>query len=583
MANTTPNTLPTWPPSSLTVQQIGHLAHLATDYALANGIVYRPLPPPASSSPSSSSSSTDAPAPTPPYDSVIHAPFSLVPSPFPRPLFDYAQSLQPTYDVLYASLASSPDFLKRVVGGSVSKVDSFQASLWKIYQHLQNPDRRSRQRLGLGLFRSDYLLHRPDDDEDGKEGRASELQLKQVEFNTISASFGALCTKVAALHRHVARNSAGYFGAHDGKLAELDRLPENEALDVLSSGLAAAHKAYLEQRGLAPAAADAAKAPLPLSPVVLFVVQEHERNAFDQRWIEDSLTTTHGIPVLRQTFTQLQTSAMLEGADRRLHVVPSYGGEAIEVSVVYFRAGYGPGDYPTQSEWELRERLESSYAIKCPTVALQLAGAKKVQQVLSEPQCTESILLDAAKTGGRAVSKDEVERVRQSYTDLYPLDASALGQEAYRLARAQPHRFVMKPQREGGGNNVYRHDIPPALDEMERLDAQGLVTPSTAGSIDGGGGGEGEAVKRREGYILMSLIQPPPGIGNWLVKASSASSVSPGAAVLAHDVVSELGVYGSILYRDHDDEGAEGKIEARESDEGGVAVGFSVIDSPVLL
>jgi hypothetical protein len=52
------------------------------------------------------------------------------------------------------------------------------------------------QPLNLGLFRSDYLLHSPP----GSEVR--DISLKQVEFNTISSSFGPLATKVSDLHRY---------------------------------------------------------------------------------------------------------------------------------------------------------------------------------------------------------------------------------------------------------------------------------------------------------------------------------------------------------------------------------------------
>jgi glutathione synthase len=54
-----------------------------------------------------------------------------------------------------------------------------------------------------------------------------------------------------------------------------------------------------------------------------------------------------------------------------------------EVSVVYLRAGYGPDDYPSAIEWRGRKILELSRAIKCPTIITQLAGCKKVQQVLA--------------------------------------------------------------------------------------------------------------------------------------------------------------------------------------------------------
>lgn len=48
------------------------------------------------------------------------------------------------------------------------------------------------QPLHLGLFRSDYLLHTGDE---------QAFSLKQVEFNTISSSFGPLSDRVAAMHR----------------------------------------------------------------------------------------------------------------------------------------------------------------------------------------------------------------------------------------------------------------------------------------------------------------------------------------------------------------------------------------------
>ena len=65
------------------------------------------------------------------------------------------------------------------------------------------------------------------------------------------------------------------------------------------------------------------------------------------------------------------------------------GSEWQEISVVYLRAGYGPGDYTSDTEWEARRMVEMSKAIKCPTVITQLAGCKKVQQVLAMPGVLE--------------------------------------------------------------------------------------------------------------------------------------------------------------------------------------------------
>lgn len=46
--------------------------------------------------------------------------------------------------------------------------------------------------------------------------------------------------------------------------------------------------------------------------------------------------------------------------------------------MVYLRAGYSPDDYPSEVQWQGRGKLERCSAVKCPSVAFQLAGAKKV-------------------------------------------------------------------------------------------------------------------------------------------------------------------------------------------------------------
>lgn len=112
--------LPTnWPPAQSPADESA-LLHLATDYALSHGLVLRPQPTTAGSSPSQTS--------------VIHAPYALFPSPFPRRLFSQALELQPLYNALYAHAATDDGFLREVVGGAVSKVDEFQGRLFDIWE-----------------------------------------------------------------------------------------------------------------------------------------------------------------------------------------------------------------------------------------------------------------------------------------------------------------------------------------------------------------------------------------------------------------------------------------------------------------
>lgn len=457
-----------------------------------------------------------------------------------------------------------------------------------------------KQKWHLGLFRSDYLMHATPS--------SSRLGIRQVEFNTISSSFGPLCAKLGQLHRALLQQTDFY--RIDPRLLHPDALPRNTALQLLADGLAQAHKTYVAELDYKRASHE--------EPRVLFVVQEKERNAFDQRWLEYELLERHNIRSIRQTFTSLvRTSEVAQDGTLRLYSpeLPA----ATEISTVYYRAGYAPSDYTSPAHWDLRLKLEESSAIKCPTLALQLAGAKKVQQVLSEPGVVESFLPDRTST--------EIHALRETWVALYPLDEdSALGRQGHELAMTQYQRFVMKPQREGGGNNIYRDDIPVALREMEERDAK----RSTGGEP-----------KEREGYILMELIVPPSGLGNYLIRPPVSASMQKGTMQdnlrhaeglttaecrLSADVVSELGIYGVALFSAHggghggpaklfatDGGGGGGEVrfysrpapradgdksdsasasveaayllrtKGRESDEGGVAVGFSVLDSVVLV
>src|SRR5947207_7170190 len=164
-------------------------------------------------------------------------------------------------------------------------------------------------------------------------------EIKQVEFNTIAASFGGLSSAVTKLHQYIHPCTLftyryllaiGAYG-EDTPITK-NNLPDNPAAEKLAAGLAQAHKAYNT-----------------LNTAVLFVVQDHERNIFDQRWLEYHLLEDHGIQTCRMTLYEIATSAKL--VDRKL-IIPraSAGHDTQEISVVYLRAGYGPNDYPSKIE-----------------------------------------------------------------------------------------------------------------------------------------------------------------------------------------------------------------------------------------
>ena len=251
----------------------------------------------------------------------------------------------------------------------------------------------------------------------------------------------------------------------------------------------------------------------------------------------------------------LQHTRIAEGSPSRelLYVLPSNPSKIFEVSTVYLRSGYGPADYADDDGtgpgvgWEARYHLERSAATKCPTVLTQLAGAKKIQQLLSCPTVLSRFVSAAASSA----------LVQATFATMYPLDSSSsAGIAARKLALDEKEclRFVLKPQREGGGNNIYRGAIPPFLRAVPEA--------------------------RWKSFVLMELITPPPA-RNLILRDSR---VEEGG------VISELGVYGTCLWRTDSGEvlhneraGYLLRTKGDKSEEGGVAAGFGCMDSVFLV
>jgi glutathione synthase len=265
----------------------------------------------------------------------------------------------------------------------------------------------------------------------------------------------------------------------------------------------------------------------------------------------------HSIHVVRQTFLQLAKSASVDPTTRVLRIdaphLPQVNG--VEISTVYFRAGYTPTDYLTTEYYDTRYLLERSRAIQCPSIQLQLAGGKKVQEVLTKPGILESFLSDVSRWGTAAVSQAEVDAIRESWMEMWALNEG--GDEGVRRARELAQTLVLKPQREGGGNNVYKEAIPPFLDSLP--------------------------LQEREAWIAMRLIATPQNLGNYLVRAGGGTE-----SAVKSEVISELGIFGWALFGGKDavvekEVGWLVRTKGKDSNEGGVAAGFSVLDSIVLV
>ncbi|KAJ7548077.1 hypothetical protein O6H91_08G116300 [Diphasiastrum complanatum] len=431
---------------------------------------------------------------------LVHAPFCLFPTPFPAEAFEHAIDLAPLFNKLVDEVSKDGNFLQETLERT-RKVDPFTNRLLGIHSRVS--EEGIKQEVQLGMHRSDYMLDKATD------------TLFQVELNTISSSFAGLGSQVSNLH--------GYMIRHVERSTNMDakQVPENTAADAFAEALALAWQEYKNQ-----------------SAVVLMVVEPGERNMYDQYWLAIKLYESYGIRTIRKTLSEIYAQAHLS-KDGALYIQEEL------VAVVYYRTGYSPTDYPTDFEWEARLLVEQSSAIKCPSISYHLAGTKKIQQELARPGVLERFLQ----------GKESIEKVRSCFAGLWGLEGEG-STEIINKAIENPDAFVLKPQREGGGNNLYGHDIRDRLLELREKD-----------------GGIGLAA-----YILMQRLFPVPHT-SYLVR---------GGVWSFEETASELGIFGAYL-RNAETEilnkagGYLLRTKVSKSNESGVAAGYGVLDSVYLL
>lgn len=143
-----------------------------------------------------------------------------------------------------------------------------------------------------------------------------------------------------------------------------------------------------------------------------------------------------------------------------------------------------------------------------------------------------------------------------SVAGLYPLDFDEHGNAAVEMSISNPERFVLKPQREGGCNNLYGADIKNFLESVK-------------------------FEQTRVAWILMDRIYPPIH-KNYVVKPGNSVDLE------IKELVSELGIFGVIIGDDKNiivnrQAGHMLRTKLAIDNEGGVSTGLGACDSPFLI
>lgn len=467
---------------------------------------------------------------------VSYLPFTLFPSPFSKIHFEQVFKLQPNINNLISNISNSAETLEKNFK-SLVLVDAFIASLWKIYKDaLKNG---FNQPIQLSIFRCDYMLHEEASDISNCKKKVS---MKQVEMNTIAAGFGYVSTKASLLHREILKwtNNTNMYS----------KTPENKPIVRIANGFAEAWRLYNVKNS-----------------IVLFIVLDYEINIADQRHLEYEIEKAEPlIEIQRCTLTEFYRFGSLS-SDKVLY----YNNR--EVSIVYYRAGYAPEHFKTNEEWESLLRIELSKAIKCPTIGTFLSGMKKFQEFL----VNRENLMELCQN-----NQELVNSFQSVFAKFFKLDSK----ENIEKVLKNPEDYVLKPQREGGGNNLYNNQIKELL--LKIVDLENKKNEQN----QNGNGLLVDDVYNKDLYIVMELLRPPVS-QNYIISAKSqmkkynqnASNVEKKVSLLDKiEITNELGIYGVILKNGsktiiNEAAGYCLRSKPAEDNEGGVMCGSGALDS----
>lgn len=320
---------------------------------------------------------------------------------------------------------------------------------------------------------------------------------KQVEMNLMASALGEASSVVWRMHRAV--------GQHRDWQLKTNRAGQN-----LAQALADGYR-YLNLEG-----------------IVLFLIPAGEVSVFDQRILEARLVEEHGLKTLRATLDELGEQGELRGGDL------FFRGQ--RVAIAYFRSGYAPTHYADPSAWKARWLIEESSALSVPSARTQLANTKLIQMVLSRQEVLE-----------RFVGVEEAERLAHSCVAFRTVE------EGREQALAEPDHWVLKPHREGGGNNFFGADLVARLQSM--------------------------SAKEAAAYILMEKIRQPAFDSARLVEAQA----------IPCRCVTELGFFSTAYFepgvldpRFLRTDGYLLRTKEESTDEGLVLGGFSFLDTIAL-
>ena len=439
---------------------------------------------------------------------VSHIPIMLTPSPIPKNIYEKIFFYQLAFNKIINKLSNDQKFLEEILT-PISEKDNFVKKNLEISKKLLNYEHK--QKVKLGIFRNDYLFDK------------NQNFLFFTEYNTIASSMGTFSDKIKKFYSFFSQKYPEIFKKYSEKSIPTEGFDNIEkfAESMVESIKLAFPKQYQES-------------------IIIFVVQKNETNIFDQYSLSDELYNKYKIHSIRMTLEEIKNKC-IQDENGNLLLNDKL------ISLFYFRASYCENDFPNEEAWQGRELIELSTAIKVPDINTFLTTFKIFQYELSKPQIlmhyiqNELIINDILRFFGNIYYIRDMSA--ENITDLF------------NKIKDNPDKYILKPMREGGGNNITGEKLKELIVANE-TNISDLIKNSVI-------------VDKIDSYTHESLV-----IRDEKIKMQNS--------------ISEYSAYGIILTNENNiiiNKSVSFLVRTKNQDsiEGGIIEGAGAIDIPCLL
>ena len=441
---------------------------------------------------------------------VVHIPSIIYPSPIVKSFFDKIEFYQIAFNKIFDKISRDQKFIEEILT-PISETDEFIKKNLEISKKANEFEKK--QKIQLNIFRNDFMVDK------------IKKFIYQTEFNTIAVTMATFSDKMKKFFDFFSKKYPEYFERFLNKTNCEVPIEKQDSISNFVDSIIESIKLFSENYK---------------ETLIVFVVQENEKNIFDQRSIENDLWNRFKIKSRRLTLNEIVKECVYD-ENQNLKI-----GDKI-ISLFYFRACYSEKDFIDENSWKGREMIELSTAIKVPNINSFLTTFKVFQYYLTKPEILKKFCPE------ELISNDIIRFFMKIY---YLRDMNSENQkELIKKIFENLNNFVIKPQKEGGKNNYYGEQIKNLLPE-----------------------GENEPNEILKNSIIMEKIFPP----------EYETIMLKNDEMKIEKVVSEFSVYGVILSDDtkyYLNKSVGYLVRTKEvgENEGGIMSGAAAVDIPFLI